>query len=419
MTTAQVVIGSGYGDEGKGLITDYLTNRESANIVVRFNGGAQAGHTVVTPDGNRHVFSHFSSGTFLGAKTFLSKDFIVNPLLFFKELEKLQSKNSNIVQPQVLIDPRALLSTPYDMIINQIKERYLSGNRHGSCGVGINETVERSIKAPNLNITTEHIVDSFSYKPKLSSTSRIDNQLVTILMKIRSEWVPTRLMELNIPYTPDMRDLVMSSDLLWNYLRDIETFTFHFGLLEAKDLVSRGKIIFEGAQGLALDQTHGNFPHVTRSNTGLKNVLEISEEAGIDNLEVYYVTRAYATKHGAGDFPHELINKPYIGINEITNISNEFQGNFRYGHLDINLLRNRIKTDLEYAVPYKIKVNPKLAITCVDQVDKIGKYIINGKLKKMSKRYMASLIAKDIGLPYYIESRGPTRNDVISEKISL
>ena len=66
--TAQVIIGANYGDEGKGLISDYLVDREQAKIVIRFNGGAQAGHTVVTLDGKRHVFKHFGSGTFQGIK---------------------------------------------------------------------------------------------------------------------------------------------------------------------------------------------------------------------------------------------------------------------------------------------------------------------------------------------------------------
>ena len=83
-----VVIGANYGDEGKGLATDYLASQGTKSLVVRFNGGAQAGHTVVTPDGCRHVFHHFGSGVFAEADTFLSKFFIVNPILFRTEFEE-------------------------------------------------------------------------------------------------------------------------------------------------------------------------------------------------------------------------------------------------------------------------------------------------------------------------------------------
>ena len=88
MNHAHVVIGANYGDEGKGLMTDYLADKYQAEVVVRFNGGAQAGHTVVTPAGQRHVFSHFGSATLSGSRTFLSKHFVANPILFLKEKMK-------------------------------------------------------------------------------------------------------------------------------------------------------------------------------------------------------------------------------------------------------------------------------------------------------------------------------------------
>ena len=86
---ARAVIGSNFGDEGKGLVVDYLC-KTGGEVVVRFNGGAQAGHTVVTPEGLRHVFRHFGSGTLYGVPTFLSQFFIVNPIIFFHELQDLR-----------------------------------------------------------------------------------------------------------------------------------------------------------------------------------------------------------------------------------------------------------------------------------------------------------------------------------------
>ena len=95
-------------------------------IVVRFNSGAQAGHTVVTPDGNRHVFGHFGSGTFNNTPTFLSKYFVVNPLSFLKELNELMKIGLN---PQIYVDDECLITTPYDMIINQIVEIFRGKNK--------------------------------------------------------------------------------------------------------------------------------------------------------------------------------------------------------------------------------------------------------------------------------------------------
>src|ERR1017187_3423727 len=125
---AYAVIGANYGDEGKGLLTDYLVNRENApgcgsddTLVVRFNGGSQAGHTVVTPDGRRHVFSHFGSGSFSsgdmkGAATLLSRFFIVNPMIFKRERCELELKGP--VNLEINIDMRAPVTTPFEMLIN-------------------------------------------------------------------------------------------------------------------------------------------------------------------------------------------------------------------------------------------------------------------------------------------------------------
>ena len=139
---ARAVIGSNYGDEGKGLITDYLCHKYESDIVVRSNGGAQAGHTVETPKGDRHVFGHFSSGFFNGATTYLSKYFVANPFLFWKEYHILSKYR---LDNRVLFDPRCIITTPYDMLINQMIEDRRGENKHGSCGVGFGETIQRNL----------------------------------------------------------------------------------------------------------------------------------------------------------------------------------------------------------------------------------------------------------------------------------
>ena len=125
---ADVVIGSAFGDEGKGLATDVLASkRPGETFVVRFNGGAQAGHTVVTPEGQRHVFSHFGSGTLAGAATFLSKFFVVNPILYHREREQLKWLG---VSANVFVDLRSMVTTPFDMFVNTALERHRRSARH-------------------------------------------------------------------------------------------------------------------------------------------------------------------------------------------------------------------------------------------------------------------------------------------------
>ena len=119
MARAPVVIGANWGDEGKGLMVDYLCS-QGAGVVVRFNGGAQAGHTVVTPEGVRHVFHHIGAGAFCGVPTFLSRFFCVNPLVFYRELDELKTKLTD--PPLVFADPQCKVTTFADIIINQRKK---------------------------------------------------------------------------------------------------------------------------------------------------------------------------------------------------------------------------------------------------------------------------------------------------------
>ena len=125
MLTAHVVVGANYGDEGKGqlvhdIASGILTETPKHPLVVRYSGGAQAGHTVTT-DTQRHVFHHFGSGTFLGCPTWLSKEFILNPMLFVNELDEL---NILGIDPIIYISPRCRVSSPYDMIVNIIREEH-------------------------------------------------------------------------------------------------------------------------------------------------------------------------------------------------------------------------------------------------------------------------------------------------------
>ena len=177
------VIGANWGDEGKGLITDYLCRQVENPLVIRYNGGAQAGHTVVTPEGNKHIFSHFGSGTFTGAPTFLSKYFIVNPILFRKEYNSIEE---NITKnPIVVVSPDCIITTPFDMMINQAIEEKRNKNRHGSCGYGIFETIHRN-KVPGFHFTIRDL--------NIWGHQKF-HQYLTDIIKF---WLPKRMEELEI-----------------------------------------------------------------------------------------------------------------------------------------------------------------------------------------------------------------------------
>jgi adenylosuccinate synthase len=381
-----VVIGANFGDEGKGLTVDYLAAQGSATVV-RFNGGAQAGHTVVTTDGKRHVFHHFGSGSFSGAPTFLARGFVVNPILFVKEFAELKDK---IPTPAIYIDPRCPLTTPFDIILNHAIERQRGDKRHGSCGAGFNETLQRTKTAFNLHYTD------------LSNQKTLKNKL----QWIRDKYVPRRMEELGLdgelPYLHDsgiIDHFLSDCGTLTNWAHGIMWGSFCEGADEGQHL------IFEGAQGLMLDMDHPNFPHTTHSKTGLPYVAELAREVGITKLDAYYVSRTYLTRHGAGPLPWE-VSRP-DGVMDETNVPNEHQGDLRFGLIDQGVLVDTIKEDLITA--FDLNVTPHFVLTCADQTDDKVVLAIRGMI---SADLFAKTAVRAIGGTHYLISRGPTRNDI-------
>ena len=155
----KAVIGANFGDEGKGLTANYFAeqfkNQNKKCVIVCSNGGAQRGHTVCLPSGFRHVFHHFGSGTFNLADTYFSKYFILNPIEFIREYQELK----NIININVYAHPNCIVSTPYDMLFNQLLEKSRGNKRHGSTGFGIWETIKRSNLDSNLNLTFKDILN--------------------------------------------------------------------------------------------------------------------------------------------------------------------------------------------------------------------------------------------------------------------
>ena len=289
---AHAVIGANWGDEGKGLAVDAIAARLSGTckdvVVVRTNGGAQAGHGVERPDGGRHIFHHVGAGTFAGAATHLSRFFVAHPMMLGAELAGLSHLGTS--PRTITIDPRAAVTTSWDMAINQALEAARAGSRHGSTGLGFGETVERHETGPRL-------VAADLWRSNLRSR----------LLDIRDGWLPGRIaaLRLDLDVSPLLPILTGGIDLVDRFLEDCDRFTRSVALMDDADLALADAIVLEGAQGLQLDMTFGTFPHVTRSRTGLANMLAVAAEAGIEAIAPLYVTRSYATRHGAGPLPHE------------------------------------------------------------------------------------------------------------------
>ena len=318
MKDIKIVVGSNWGDEGKGLMTDYFSQKPNS-IVVCSNGGAQRGHTVTTPDGIRHVFHHFGSGTFNHASTYLSEDFIVNPIIFKQEYDELTKLG---YVPNVYINQDCMLTTPFDMMANQIIEENRGKNKHGSCGLGIFETIKR-------------------YKAGITD---VDNHI--------REYYLEQFERENIILTDEWSRIFLDNGIFEHFLDDWDFMNNHSLAISDNYFLNQfDNIVFEAAQGLLLDQDNTEyFPHLTPSNTGIKNPKRIIENVEWNdeiNVETCYVSRTYLTRHGAGKFPSEC-NKRFINeyMFDKTNVPNPFQDTLRYGTLDLGELYSRCSKDI-------------------------------------------------------------------------
>jgi len=335
---------------------------------VRYNGGAQAGHTVVTPEGKRHVFHHFGAGTFAGADTYLSKHFLVNPTMFIKEYHQLGKPDVN-----VFVHASAPLTTVYDMFLNQ-KIEEARALRHGSCGMGIHETMLRQ------------------QIPLFALYARDVSQLNFIDYAIRAQsYATARLIALGLG-TDENLAWLSNTDVLKEFLADCRQFYDLIGFLNNEDALHKREVIFEGAQGLLLDQDNKRFfPHVTHSKTGLHNIMEICQKAGITHVEACYVTRSYLTRHGAGELPGE---DPNLCYTDNTNQRNDWQGTLRFAPQDWRLIDEAIREDFNANYNKFPSIDPQLAITHVDQCAEVT-----------NDFYMIKPFVK-------YESLGPTYKDV-------
>lgn len=384
------VIGANFGDEGKGLLTDYFAAKDaSRTAVVRANGGAQAAHTVVTPEGTRHVFHHFGSGTFIGAATILGEAFIVNPLLWDIERREIGS------HPTVYAHADARVTTPYDMAVNQEIERQRSNRRHGSCGVGIFETTVRSVD-PDFHLAVRHLRDRAALRQRLD--------------RIRREYVPARLERLGISSPSAVLAERLSSDvLLDNYLDVCRWFCDAVQVVPDHGCLRRYEnVVFEGAQGLLLDECNRRFaPHLTPSRTGLYEPCRIMEELGLGGMRAVYVTRAYMTRHGAGPFPTEDAGLFYP---DPTNVHNEFQGSLRFGILDLDLMAESVRADVDEN-RQGVDVEVRVAVTCLDQVGVKVRWKSNGEQESHPLALVHDVARRFYGCAVY-GSNGPTRDRV-------
>lgn len=330
---ATIVVDLGFGDAGKGTIVDALTRRMPNATIVRFNGGAQAAHNVVTSDGRHHTFAQFGSGSFVpNTKTHLSRFMLIDPISMQAEARHLEHLGCGNVFSRLTVDEEALVVTPFMKAANRLRETLRADGRHGSCGLGIGETQKYFLDHPDDAIHARDLRDPEELFRKL-----LRQQEVTF-EEFRSRFEDIRAI-------PEARsEAVILNDptqpRLWAHsLVDLSRrFTIVPGSYLGK-LARRGSLIFEGAQGVLIDEWHGFHPFTTWSTTTFANALTLLRDIDYsDPVQRLGVLRSYAVRHGPGPFPTEDLALT-TQLPDKENVTGRWQGAFRVGWFDLVLMK--------------------------------------------------------------------------------
>lgn len=381
MKEVKVVIGKNFGDEGKGGTVHRLCKGKNA-IVVRHNGGAQAGHTV--EEGNfRFVFHQLGSGSLQGCHTFWGHSFLPDLLKLDEEVEDFQealrrsSLQVPVGMPRIYADPECATTIIYDVLLNSLVETLRSTAKHGSCGMGIYEATLRTKE------------EAYTIRMKDFAQGSLE-EILAKMKRIRGEYTAQRLQKLKEdfgeallqPKVLEWIELIEDDNVLLNATEQMwENFHKYVELKDWKQVKEEYEtIVFENAQGLMLDMENEEYyPHLTPSHTGLYNIVKLFEDsANGDAVQPYalgiaYVTRTYVTRHGVGRLDHEC-SKEEINPHMIdrTNVPNCWQDTLRYAKHPVGEdFWKYIKKDLQHlsGTPGFASVKPMIYINHLDETE--------------------------------------------------
>lgn len=340
------VIGKNFGDEGKGFTCSRLASSLKNALIIKHNGGGQAGHTVEDPKGKwRFIHHQIGAGAEYHVPTLFADSFMPDLFQLGKEVKDFTELFG--FQPILYSEKNARVTTIDDVLLNMGAELARGKNRHGSCGMGIEECVQRN--AAGYGITVEELA-TMSKQDLLDRLKHIRKEYTGKRAKILAIQEPAPSKSMNQsnfrnsstasnpsnssnPSNP-YYEMLNNETVLENFVKEVKENVKLLNLVDAdrKWLEEFQHLIFETGQGLLLDQDYEAYaPHLTSSKTGIYNSAIFLEKRGLSLEEAIYVTRPYVTRHGNGPLPCEVDRSELPGVGEdLTNRPNEWQGTLRY-----------------------------------------------------------------------------------------
>ncbi|MBP9111312.1 MAG: adenylosuccinate synthetase [Polyangiaceae bacterium] len=398
---AVLVVDLGFGDGGKGLATDYFARLNAARRVLRFNGGAQAGHNVVLPDGRHHTFSQFAAASFLPeVETVLLEAVVLHPTALLQEASVLEKKGVRDPLTRLSVEPNAKITTPFHQAAGRMREK-LRSKRHGSCGVGFGETIR----------------DALHHEPvrfrDLGDTTDLRRKTRAVQERLRSEMLSTFgqacTFDAEFVFLEDLTLVDAWVDRCDEVRRRVRTYD--------RSKQSREEpLVFEGAQGVLIDENFGFAPHTTWSNCTFHNAETFLRDIRDERPSARFgVIRSYAVRHGEGPLPSEVRESDLgarLRAREKHNVSGTWQGEVRVGAFDVPLFR--------YALQCVGKLDG-LLVTHLDAFEREIPIATGGdeplwgprvQGETLAKKEFAAMLTREGRTTNLIGSHGPTHLDV-------
>ena len=374
-----VVVGLQWGDEGKGKIVDYLS--EHFDIVTRFQGGSNAGHTVKTGD-SVFKFRIIPTGAVRGLQSVIGNGVVVDPVVLLSELEQLVSSG---IQVKLLISERAQVITPYHLELDHLQESAKGDSKVGTTKRGIGPTYSYKIARTGIRFCD-------------AIQGRASPQWTIFEASMRRQLENAYGSEVSPELESQMDTYFNAIQKLKRYMDDVGDYL--------SCVIERGdRVLFEGAQGALLDIDHGTYPFVTSSNCISAAAASGSGVSPFAINGVLGITKAYQTRVGSGPFPTELDNETGVMIRDAGNEFGTVTGRpRRCGWLDLVALR------------YAVRINGAeyLAVTKIDVLDNIDPlkvcvaYELDGQ---ETRKFPADAQKLSEVIPVYEELKGWTSSD--------
>lgn len=387
-----ICCGMQYGDEGKGSFIDWLTYHVNADCIVKYNGGSQASHTVLQPDGKFHKFSQLGSGMFKkDCHTYITEDMIVNPENILREIEYFSAQNDENIEDiinRIHIHENCWVVTPYHKLLNRMRELSLGDNRRGSVGTGVSEVpilcdVKNGEYHKGLGVQMKDLffpsiipligcLEELQYYVKtfyIENEKNIWTNCPDDLKDSMHDMIDSLLSPKTFMKIADIYDLNLRKKPLNQNLKKCLYNNYENTLRKEKI------VIWEGSQGFLIDKNYGIAPNITNLVTTNEPALDIAYLR--DDITKIGITKAFCSRHGIGVFPTEdtFLNDFIIDNNQDESYWN---GNPRYGWFDAVLFRYAAAVNK----PDEIFLSSLDKLNGLEKIKICKEYIYNGKIDK-------------------------------------